>query len=175
LVILHSPVRDEKLLLEGWKVLEEIIMGQIDEFKDKIKHIGVSNYDINHLTLILKDCKVKPYVNQIEVSPFLTRTALTTFCKQNSIHIVAHSSLTKGQKFDNIILQEISKKYNKSIAQILLKWAVQKGYSVIPRTSQYDHLVENMSLDFIIDTNDMDQLDKLDENFATHPQYLNNL
>ncbi len=167
-VLLHAPI--EEKLLESWQILEKI-------YKDgKIRHIGVSNYKIEHLKIILKDCKIKPYTNQIECSPFLVRHDLVNFCKNNNIKVVAHSSLTKGEKFDDPLINEIATKYDKSPACILIMWGLFKGFTIIPRTCNVDHLIENygcsISSNFLVEQ-DIERLDKLDEHqFATHPQYI---
>jgi diketogulonate reductase-like aldo/keto reductase len=172
LLVLHAPTSDDKSLCENWKLLEELYYGEIPEFKGKIMNIGVSNYDIKHLKAILSDCRVKPYSNQIEISPFWTRTSLVDYCEKNKIHVIAHSSLTKGQKFADPTLVDVAQKYKKSPAQILLRWATQRGFTVIPRTTNYEHMVENLNIDFSLDSVDMVRLDNLNETFATHKQYI---
>lgn len=167
-VLLHAPI--EEKLLESWQILEKI-------YEDgKIRYIGVSNYKIEHLEIILKSCKIKPYTNQIECSPFLTRQKLVKYCADNDIIVVAHSSLTKGEKFDDPCINEIATKYNVTPACILIMWGLFKGFTIIPRTGNIDHLIENygcsISSNFLVEQ-DIEKLDKLDEHqFATHPQYI---
>jgi methylglyoxal/glyoxal reductase len=166
LVLLHAPGDSLELDLEAWIVLEEY------QKKKIIRHIGVSNYKEKELKNLMDNATVRPYTNQIEISPFWTREQLVKYCHEHKIIITAHSSLTKGEKFNDKTLQEIASKYKASPAQILLKWARQKGYVVIPRSHRRDHIIENISLNFEISDDDMAKLDKLNANFATHSQYL---
>lgn len=180
LLLLHCPIDvdiDNKgnRIESSWKKMEELY----EKFGGKIRNIGVSNYKIEHLERVLRVCKIRPYVNQIEVTPFLTRTSLVEYCEMQKIQIVSHSTLTKGEKLDNEALKEISAKYGKTPAQILLKWARQKNFIVIPRTKNCDHLVENIAGFTNVDINisdisdlDMKALDGLNETYSTHPKYL---
>ena len=166
LLLLHAPANTMADDLAAWKILEDYHLRGI------IKHIGVSNYKEEHLRNILANSTIKPYTNQIEVSPFFTREKLVKFCKDNGIIVTAHSSLTKTEKFGDPILVEIATKYSVTQAQILLKWGLQKDYVIIPRSKNPDHVIENTKLDFVISDEDIEKLDQLNINYATHPQYL---
>jgi diketogulonate reductase-like aldo/keto reductase len=165
LVLLHAPDTDENNLIAYKELL-------VLQKKGLIKYIGVSNYKENHLKHIMDETKTVPYTNQIEVTPFCTRTSLVKYCRDNNIIITAHTPLVKAKKFDNEILQKIAKKYSVSAAQVLIKWSMQKNYIVIPRSVNKEHITENISHDFVISDTDMDILDKLNENFVTHEKYL---
>jgi len=167
LLLLHSPVGSDLALQASWKHLIEYKRGS----GGMIKQIGVSNYDIPQLQVIMQVSKTKCAVNQIEISPFWTRQKLVYFCRQHGIEVVAHSSLTKGHKFDDPTLMAMAALYNRTPAQILLQWALQKQYRVIPKASSLNHLRENTTLNFTMSSLDMDTLDGLDQGFATHPQY----
>ena len=171
LVLLHAPIQEK--LIESWKTLENIYLGQILELKNKVRYIGVSNYNICHLNTILQQCSVKPYVNQIEISPYLSRKKLIKYCKNNDIKIVAHTSLTKGIKFNDEKLIKLSNKTKVSIPLLLLCWARSKNFVVLPRTSNLDHLVDNLKcLDIELSEKIIKKLDKFDEGFSTHPKYI---
>jgi diketogulonate reductase-like aldo/keto reductase len=164
-LLLHAPTTPENDL-EAWHILEDLYTNGM------VKNIGVSNYDVNHLTYLLEKCNVKPVVNQIEITPFLARERLTEFCNNNDIKITAHSSLTKTRKFENTTIQELSKKYDTTPASILLSWAKYKHFNVIPRTTNLQHLQDNI-INFVqLEHDDISLLDKCDEGFATHPQYI---
>ncbi len=135
LMLLHKPSSDCR---RDWQILCELY----SQHRDKIEYIGVSNYDIKHLEQ-LKGLPV-PFVNQTEVSPFFHRIDLINYCKTNNIVIVSHTSLTRGMRFDNPVIMGLATKYQISVAKILLKWSIQNGYIVIPRTSKLDHLLENI-------------------------------
>jgi diketogulonate reductase-like aldo/keto reductase len=118
--LLHCP--------QGGKVLEcyEVLL----EYQKKglIKTVGVSNFGIKHLEAIKNSGRPLPQVNQIELHPWCTNEDVVTWCKNNNIHIVGYAPLAEGKKLDHPYVIELSKKYNKTPAQILIRWSLQKGY-----------------------------------------------
>ena len=171
LILLHAPI--EEKLLESWSTLEEINLGNVESLRDKIKYIGVSNYNVDHLSTILNKCRIKPYANQIEITPFLPRNRLVKFCQDENIKIIAHSSLAKKKKFGDYNLNDISKKYNINISALLLLCAKYKNYIILPRTSNVKHLEENIQcLEIELNFDVIKKMDKLDCKFSTHKKYL---
>lgn len=169
LLLLHAPIRDK--LEESWKEMEKIFFGEVEGVH--VRHIGVSNYTIEDLERIDSFCRVKPFTNQIEVTPFLQRRKLVDHCLKNNIIVTAHTSLTKGEKLDHPLLCTMAEKYEVTPAQILLVWGIIKGLKIIPRTSNIDHLIENYnSVNLIIKEEDIQLLDTLEEGFSTHPKYI---
>jgi len=163
LFLIHAP--NSTHMEKCWAILEN--------FKRKgiFRNIGVSNFKCEHINQLLK-FKTEPiFTNQIELSPFLTRLPLVKFMKDNSIPISAHSSLAKGEKFDTLELITMSQKYSKTPAQIMLKYAIQHNYNVIPRSGNSAHIKENFDLDFLIESTDIDILEQLNCDYYTHPQY----
>jgi diketogulonate reductase-like aldo/keto reductase len=158
LLLLHKPSDN---CHRDWSILYELY----SKHRDKIDHIGVSNYDLKHLEQI-KDLPI-PFVNQFENNPFNVRSKLIEYCKQNDIVIISHTTLTRGYKLNNIQLLELANKYNTSVVKILLKWSIQNGYITIPRTSRLDHLIENtQDIEFVISGVDMKILNNdLNEGF----------
>lgn len=179
LVLLHTyPVEiggsDLSELVTTWKVMEDIIDNKIIGLENKVRYIGVSNYKVIHLEQLLNCCKYKPYVNQIEITPFLIREDLSEYCQKNDIKVVAHTSLIKGEKFTDNKLITLSEKYKMSMSLLLLSWAVTKNYIVLPRTSNLTHLIDNYKcMKVILSDEIINELDNLNENYATHPQYIN--
>jgi diketogulonate reductase-like aldo/keto reductase len=172
LVLLHAPPHDDKIA-ETWKVLEDIYNKSVVGLENKVKHIGVSNYDVHHLQILLDNCRIKPYVNQFEVSPFLTRKELVNFCNMKGIKIVAHTSLIKGKKFDDIELKKLAESNGMSISNLLLCWALHKNFIILPRTSKIEHLQDNIKcLDRKIDQNVIELMDTYNINYAIHRKYL---
>jgi diketogulonate reductase-like aldo/keto reductase len=172
LILLHAPPHDDRRLIESWKTMEEIVDNKIDELKDKVKFIGVSNYGIKHLDKLKNNGCRMPYANQIELSPYLQQKELVKYCKDAGIKIIAHSPLTKGEKLKDERLIKIAEKYNLTPAQLMIKWCVDSGCCVIPRTSRVDHLLENIKP--IFDNGDkgyITELENFDENYFTHPKY----
>eukprot|EP00698_Gefionella_okellyi_P015962 TRINITY_DN4539_c0_g1_i2.p1 TRINITY_DN4539_c0_g1~~TRINITY_DN4539_c0_g1_i2.p1 ORF type:complete len:287 (-),score=54.85 TRINITY_DN4539_c0_g1_i2:749-1609(-) len=156
LYLLHSPVRGKRL--DSWRALEEL------HAEGKIRSIGVSNYGIHHLKELFENCKVRPVVNQIEVSPYNTREELCKFCVDNNIVVEAYSPLTRGRKLNDQKLVAIASKYKKSTAQLLIRWSLQRGYVCLPKSSHEKRLVENADVfDFEISDADMKTLNGFDE------------
>ena len=157
LYLIHWP-QNEKLI-ETWKVLENIY------FSGKSKVIGVSNFTIDDLNLLIKNCQIKPMVNQFEHHPYLQQKELVDFCFNMDIQVIAHSPLMWGRILNDKALKIFSDKYKKSIAQIVLRWNLQKGIAVIPKSSHKNRIIENADIfDFNISDNDMELIDSLDEN-----------
>lgn len=158
LYLIHWP--RSNLRNETWKALEEILED------DKARAIGVSNYTIRHLETLFEIASTLPAINQVEFTPFLYQKELLNFCKNNKIVVGAYSSLTRGQKFDNSTLKSISLKYDKTPAQILIRWGLQHGIIQIPRSQSKQHIHENVDVfDFNIDNEGMELLNNLNEEF----------
>lgn len=151
-----------------------------------IHHIGVSNYAIPHLQQIIDANLDIPEFNQIELTPYLKRTALVQMCIQYDIKIVTHSPLAKGerlgitynkQRVPHIHIKALADRLNVSYAQIMLYWGLYKGYRLIPRTCSQLHMKENIDTFYSINPltmQDVDILDKIEDEdrYVTHPQYL---
>jgi diketogulonate reductase-like aldo/keto reductase len=157
LVLLHHPSDN---CLKDWTILSELYLKN----RDKVGNIGVSNYDINHMEQI-KNCEIRPYCNQIELSPFYTRIDLVKYLRENDVRIVSHTTLTRSEKFDNETLIKIADKYKTSVASVLLSWALFHNYTIIPRTICDIQMVENLTNNVLLDESDIDVLDELNENF----------
>ncbi len=159
LYLVHWPVEQR---LNSWKVLEEIYKS------GKAKSIGVSNFTIRHLKELLKVTKVIPVINQVEFSPYLYQKELLDFCNENKIQLEAYSPLTRGHKLNDKKLIDIAKKYNKTSAQILIKWELQHNIVVIPKSTKKERIKENFDVfNFNIEKEDMNKLDNFNENFRT--------
>ena len=170
LVLLHGPIPN--MIVESWKILEDIVL---NELYDRVRFIGISNYDIVHLEQLLPTCRIRPYANQFEISPYLNRDKLVEFCKLNGIVPVAHTSLVKGERFNDEKLERLSEKTGLSKSLLLLGWALHHGLTVLPRSSNPDHINENMVCVAIkLDPAIIDELNKFHiiDTHITHPQYL---
>jgi diketogulonate reductase-like aldo/keto reductase len=160
LYLIHFPV--EGLRKESWKALERIMQ------EGKCKAIGVSNFMIRHLKELMDNSLTVPAINQVEFSPYLYLKDLLDFCNSHKIQLEAYSPLTKGHKLDDQKLLDIAAKYSRSPAQILIRWALQKGVVVIPKSSTKERILENATVfDFEISPEDMKLLDSFDENLRT--------
>lgn len=158
----HWPVEGRRL--KSWKAMEKILSD------GKAKAIGVSNFMKRHVEELLDNSDIVPAVNQIELSPFiyLFRKDTVDFCLENNITIEAYSPLTKGHRLDDPNLAKIAAKYEKTAAQILIRWALEHEFIVIPKSTKQHRIIENASVfDFSISKEDMDFLDGLNENLVT--------
>jgi diketogulonate reductase-like aldo/keto reductase len=170
LYLIHWPVRG--LRLDSWKALEKIYS------EGKTRAIGVSNYMIHHLRELLDNCQVVPAIDQFEISPFnyQSRKEVIEFCHSHNIQVEAYSPLTKGRKLNDPDLFEIGKIYDKSPAQILIRWALQHQLIVLPKSSNEQRIMENADVfDFFLSNEDMHTLDSLDENLSTSWDPMNTL
>lgn len=160
LYLIHWPV--ENVRLESWRALEKL-------YNDGLcKSIGVSNFMERHLEELLNNSSVIPAVDQVEFSPFLYLKELQNHCESKGVALESYSPLTKGHKLNNPRLIEIARSYKKSTSQILIRWCLQKGIIVIPKSSQKNHIKENIDVfDFNISEADMNKLDNLNENYRS--------
>lgn len=162
LYLVHWPV--PILRLETWRALERLTLD------GRVRDIGVSNYLAKHIDEILEYAPVVPAVNQIELSPYLYRTRLDTVerCRQHDIVIEAYSPLTKGRKLDDPILAEIGRVHGKTPAQVLIRWAIQHGFVVLPKSINPARIRANHDVfDFELTEDHMNRLDDLDEGLVT--------
>lgn len=156
LYLLHWP--EPPYRQEAWKALESILK------EGKARSIGVSNYYQNHLDELLSEADIIPAVNQVEFTPYLYLKELKEYCENKGIRLEAYSPLTRGKKLKDSKLMDIAKKYNKSSAQILIRWGLQHEVIEIPKSSKEDHIIENSKVfDFTISEDDMALLDKFNE------------
>lgn len=130
----------------------------------KILRAGVSNYTIHHLQ-DLANAGYVPFVNQVEFHPYLNQQALLDYCRSHKIELMSYRSLGKGKLLsEDPIFVTIGTKYHKTGAQVLLRWLIEKGISVIPKASSAEHLRENIEIfDFSLASEDMATLDSLDK------------
>jgi methylglyoxal/glyoxal reductase len=146
---------------ESWKALEEIYNS------GRAKAIGVANYSIEYLEEMKTYANILPMLNQIEFHPFWFRKDLMDYCHKNNIAVTDYCPLVRGKKLFDTRITSIANNYNKTNAQILIRWGIQHGNIVIPKSSHKERIVENISVfDFEISEADMEKLDSLNENFA---------
>lgn len=152
LYLVHFPVREKRK--DSWRALETLCRD------GKCRAIGVSNYTIRHLEELLSHANVVPAVNQVEFHPWLYQKDLVEFCRQHGILVEAYSPLTKGQKVNDPELMTLAKRYRRSGAQILIRWALQHDLIVIPKSIHPERIDENANVfDFEITPDDMKTLD----------------
>jgi methylglyoxal/glyoxal reductase len=157
LYLIHWPVRD--IFTETWRALEKLYS------EGAVKAIGVSNFNINHLKQLINSGEIAPMVNQIEFHPYHTRGELRRFCSDNQIVCEAWSPLMQGGILNIPQLFLIAAKHKKSVAQIVLRWNLQKGIVTIPKSGNPLRISENAALfDFSLSDDDMKIIDSLNKN-----------
>lgn len=158
LYLIHWPV--PVLRNETWKALEVLLK------TEECRCIGVSNYMIQHLKEL--QGSTIPAVNQVEFHPYLYLKDLLEFCHSHTIQVEAYSSLTKGRYLHDPALKTIASHYDKTPAQILICWGLQKGVIVIPKSSKKERIYENADVfDFTLSPKDMAVLDSFHANIHT--------
>lgn len=158
LFLIHWPIKG--LRLESWKALENIYQ------QKGTRAIGVSNYTIRHLKELFMNSEIKPAVNQVEFNPFNYHERILSFCNEEGIKLEAYTPLSRGNKFKHKTIIELSDKYSKSPAQIMMRWAIQHKVIPIPKSTHKERIEENADIfDFNIEDEDMDKLDSLNENY----------
>ncbi|KAG8500311.1 hypothetical protein CXB51_003636 [Gossypium anomalum] len=158
-----------------WHAMEDLVSMSL------VRSIGISNYDI----FLTRDClaysKIKPAVNQIETHPYFQRESLVKFCQKHGICVTAHTPLggadANTKRFgtvsclDDPILKGIAEKYKKTVAQIVLRWGIQRNTVVIPKTSKFERLKENFKVfEFELAKEDMDVIQAIDKNYRSNIQ-----
>ncbi|MED4531124.1 aldo/keto reductase [Metabacillus fastidiosus] len=157
LYLIHWPVKET--YKETWKAMETLYK------EGKVKAIGVSNFHVHHLEDLMEEAEIIPMVNQVEYHPRLTQKDLLSFCQNNNIQLEAWSPLARGRFFDNPILVELSQKYEKTAAQIILRWDLQTGVVTIPKSVHEHRIIENANIfDFELSDEDITKIDSLNQN-----------
>ncbi len=155
LYLVHWPVKGK--YAETWKALEKL-------YEDgRVRAIGVSNFLRHHLEDLIPRCRVRPMVNQMEFHPRLVQQDLIDFCHAHGIQYEGWSPLMQGRIFDMPELKSLAAKYRKDVAQLVLRWDLQKGVVTIPKSVRKERIESNAALfDFAIAPEDMAAIDRLD-------------
>ncbi|MDY3207965.1 aldo/keto reductase [Clostridium baratii] len=141
---------------ESWRAFEELYK------QGKIKAIGVSNFLPHHLKPLLESANIKPMVNQIEFHPGMLQEEAVEFCKKHNILVEAWAPFSNGQILKHPVLQEIADKYQKSVAQLTLRWIIQKGIVPLPKSVTPERIKSNLDVfDFEISEEDVERIDSL--------------
>jgi len=162
LYLIHWPV--EGKYKDAWRALETLYK------EGKIRAIGVSNFQIHHLENLMQAAEIKPMINQVEYHPRLAQMELNAYCKENGIQLEAWSPLMQGQLLDNPTLHDIATKYNKTIAQVILRWDLQNGVVTIPKSTKEHRIISNSNVfDFILSEEDRLKINELNQNYRVGP------
>ncbi len=160
LILLHFPV--SLVRKKAWKELEKI------HADGKAKSIGVSNYTIKHLEEMKEYAKVMPAVNQVELHVFLQQPELIAYCREHNIVVEAYSPLAHAREMSEPVIADIATKHGKTYAQIMLRWCVQQGLVVLPKSVNVERVQQNIDIfDFELSDADMTKLAGLNRALRT--------
>lgn len=161
--LIHWPAPKRGLLyVESWKAMEKL------KNEGVVRSIGVCNFHTHHIDEILKVAEHKPVVNQIEVHPWLTQENVLEYDKAHSILTQAWSPLARGQILEEEILTNLASQHGKSVAQIVLRWHIQRGVAVIPKSNSKDRIIENMNVfDFELSAAEVETITAMNKNYRT--------
>jgi len=161
LYLIHFPV--PKARSESWNAMETLLK------QGKCRAVGVSNFTIRHLEELLKEHEARPAVNQVEFHPFLYQKELLEYCRSKGIQVEAYSPLARGERFKHPRMRSLAEKYSKTPAQLMIRWGLQHGLVVIPKSTRAERIRENSQVfDFEISDEDMKSLDSLSEDLRTN-------
>jgi diketogulonate reductase-like aldo/keto reductase len=160
LYLMHFPVSGTRV--DAWKAMENI-------YKEKrVKSIGVSNFTIKHLEELMSKTSIVPAVNQVEFHPFLYQKELLEFCNKHGIVLEAYSPLSHGKRLDDHTLQDIASAHKKTVAQVMIRWSLQHGNIVIPKSRNPVRIKQNFDVfDFELSEIEMTSINNLNENYRT--------
>lgn len=164
LLLIHWPVKD--CVKFTWEIMESYVK------EGKIRSIGVSNFNPNHLEELLSYAEIRPVINQIEVHPYMSQVENIEFNRNLGIQIEAWGPFGQGDIdiVGNPVLQSLAKKYQKTISQIVLRWIVQRGLITIPRCKP-NHFDENIEvMQFALAEDDMLAINALNQNHRSDPR-----
>jgi len=172
LYLIHWPTPQYDEYVDTYKALEKL-------YKDgRVKAIGVCNFEIEHLERILKECEVKPVLNQVECHPYLAQNELKEFCAKHDIFVEAWSPLDQGgEVLQDDVIKKIAEAKGKTPAQVVLRWHLQNNTIVIPKSVTPSRIEENFQVfNFELEANEMEQINGINKNRrkGSHPNDMNN-
>ncbi|MDN3955217.1 aldo/keto reductase [Sporolactobacillus laevolacticus] len=155
LILVHWPSR--KHFFETWRAFEKLYDEKL------VKAIGVSNFEVHHLEQLAARANVKPAVDQMEIHPYFTQSALRDYLRANDIAAEAWSPLGRGAVLSDATISRIAEKYGKSPAQVIIRWHLQSGTIVIPKSQTPSRIKQNTEVyDFVLTEDELREIDALD-------------
>ena len=142
---------------ETWRAMEELYRA------GKVRAIGLSNFWQNHIEALLETAEVRPMVNQLEIHPQFPHQELLDYCAEQQIQVESWGPLVQGKAFQYPVLKEVGEKHGKTVAQVCVRWALEKGVLPLPKSNHYERMVENADVfDFSLDEEDMKKISTLE-------------
>lgn len=162
LYLIHWPVEDK--IVDSWRALEQLYR------EGRVGAVGVSNFQIHHLETLAAYSELVPAVNQVERHPLLHQPELASYMTEHGIVPVAWAPLMQGGLFEEPTLVTIAKEVERSVAQVILRWHLQTGWVIIPKSVKSHRIEENFSLhDFELSKEQMERIDALDQHKRVGP------
>lgn len=155
--LLHWPF--PFLWKKQWRAMEELYLS------GKCDAIGVCNFEKKHLKKLLRICRVKPFIDQLECHPLFQQNETTEYCKENDIRIMSYSPIARMNEklIKNKTILDIADKYNKNACQIILRWDIEHGFIPIPASKSKAHMMDNLSVqDFCLTKDEIAEIDRLE-------------
>ncbi|EGQ4345658.1 aldo/keto reductase [Staphylococcus pseudintermedius] len=167
LYLVHWPGLDEDVMIDTWRGMEELYHDQ------KVKNIGVSNFNVEHLDKLLATSRIKPVINQVEFHPYLTQKRLRVYLEAQNIHMESWSPLMNAQILEDDTVKQVAAEVGKSPAQVIIRWNLQHGVVTIPKSITPSRIEENLNVfDFELSLGQMEVLDGLNEDRRIGPDPL---
>ncbi|MBW0763977.1 MULTISPECIES: aldo/keto reductase [Mammaliicoccus] len=164
LYLMHWPGTDLDLLLNTWEGMENLYNLQL------VKNIGVSNFNIDHLEILINQANVKPVLNQVEFHPYLTQTELRNYLSKHNIKMESWSPLMNAEILQDETVNRIAKEINKSPAQVIIRWNIDHDVITIPKSVTPSRIEENFEVfNFSLNDDQIKRLDALNENKRIGP------
>lgn len=158
LYLMHWPGTDEALMIDTWQGMEDLYKN------DKVKNIGVSNFNIEHLEALLAQVSIKPVINQVEFHPYLLQSSLNRYLEVQNIYMESWSPLMNAQILEDETVNAVANEVGKSPAQVIIRWNVEHGVVVIPKSVTPSRIEENINVfDFALTAEQIEKLDNLNE------------
>ena len=156
-MILHHPVNN---YIYAYKMLEKAYK------EGKIKAIGLSNFRVEQIQVILDQCEIPPMIMQVECHPYYPAEHVYDFCKENHIQLQSWYPLGHGNSdmLQEPVFVELAEKYHKSTVQIILRWHIQMGFGLVPGSKSMDHIKDNANIfDFELTDEEMKQIETINK------------
>lgn len=164
LYLMHWPGLDEALMIDTWQGMEDLYKN------DKVKNIGVSNFNAEHLEALLAQVSIKPVINQVEFHPYLTQSELRRYLEVQNIHVESWSPLMNAQILEDDTVKSVASEINKTPAQVIIRWNIEHGVVVIPKSVTPSRIEENLNVfDFELTKEHIERLDSLNEDKRIGP------
>jgi len=157
MLLIHWPSPKRDLYLDTWKAFEKVVASGL------VKNIGVSNFEPAHIKRLSANAEIQPTINQVELHPFFQQQEVRRVNAEQNVKTESWAPLARAGKNDNEILTTIAEEAGKSVAQVIIRWHLQLGNLVIPKTTHRERLIENSNVfDFVLSESQMDRIASLD-------------